>query len=68
MENSETLGFQFKHTKALQPHASSDKSWETCSSPDSEPSTSRRNETSVDTWYMCFNCSQINKEGVLVLA
>ena len=68
MENSEILGFQFEPTKALQPDRSSGESWETCSSADSEASTPRRNEASVDTWCMCFNCSQINNEGVLVLS
>ena len=67
MENSEILGFQFEPTKAIQPDPSSGKNWETCSSVDSEPSTARGNETSVDTWSMFFNCSQINNEGVLVL-
>ena len=62
MENAEILGFQFKPIKALQPDSSSGESWETCSSADSEPSTTRRNEASVDTWCMCFN------EGVLVLS
>ena len=41
MENSEVLGFQFEPTKALRPDSSSGKSWETCSSADSEPSTTR---------------------------
>ena len=39
MENSKILGFQFAPTKVLQPDPSSGKSWETCSSADSEPST-----------------------------
>ena len=50
MENIEILGFQFESAKALQPDPSSGKSWETCSSAHSEPST---------TWCMCFNCSQM---------
>ena len=68
MENSEILGFQYEVTKALQSDPSLGESWETCLSPDSEPSTTRQNEASVGTWYMCFNCSQINNEGVLVLS
>ena len=68
MENSAILGFQFEPTKALQPDPSSGESWETFSSANSEPSTTRRNEASVDTWCMCFNCNQINNEGVLVLS
>ena len=68
MENNEALGFQFEPTKALQPDLSSGESWETCSSADSEPSTISRNEASVDTGCMCFNCSQINNEGVFVLS
>ena len=28
----------------------------------------RQNKASVDTWCMCFNCSQINNEGALVLS
>ena len=67
MENSEVLGFQFEPTKALRPDSSSGKSRETCSSADSEPSTTKRSEASVDTWCMCFNYSQINNKGVLVL-
>ena len=67
MENSEILGFQFELTKALQSDSSSGKSWETCSPADSEPSTTRQNEASVDAWCMCLNCSQISNEGVLVL-
>ena len=63
MENSKA-----EPNKAFQPDPSSGESWETCSSADSEPSTTRRNEASVDTWCMCFNCSQINNEGVLVLS
>ena len=61
MENSEILGFQSEPTKALHPDSSSGKSCQICSSADSEPSTIRRNEASVDTWCMCFN------EVVLVL-
>ena len=49
MENSKILGFQFEPFKALQHDPSSGESWETCSSADSEPSTTRRNEASVDT-------------------
>ena len=60
--------FQFEPTKALQPDPSSGENWETCSSEDSEPSVTRQNEASVDTWCPCFNCSQINNEGVLVLS
>ena len=62
------LGFQFEPTNALQTDSKSGESLETCSSADSEASTTRRNEASVDTWCMCFNCSQINNEGVLVLS
>ena len=58
MENSEILGFQSETTKALQPDSSSRESRETYSSADSEPGTTRQNEASVDTWCMCFNCSQ----------
>ena len=58
MENSEILGFQFEPTKTLQPESSLDESWETCST-DSEPSTTRQNEASVDTWCMYLNCSQM---------
>ena len=67
MEKSEILGFQFESTKVLQPDPSSGESLETCSSADSESSTTRRNEASFDNWCMCFNCSQINNEGVFVL-
>ena len=67
MENSEVIGFQFEPTNALQPNSISSKSWETCSSADCEPSTTRRKEASVDTWRMRFNCSEINNE-VLVLS
>ena len=67
MENSEILGFQFEPSKALQPDSSSDESWETCSSANSEPSTTRRNKVSGDTWCMRFNCSQINNEGMRVI-
>ena len=49
MQNSEILGFQFELTKALQPDPSSGESSETSSSADSEPSTTRRNEASLDT-------------------
>ena len=59
MENSEFLGFQFEPTKALQPDSSSGENWETCSSADSEPSTTTRSEASADTWCMCFNCLQV---------
>ena len=59
MENSEILGFQSETTKALQPDSSSRESRETYSSADSEPGTTRQNEASVDTWCMCFNCSQV---------
>ena len=58
MENSEFLGFQFEPTKAHQPDSSSDESWETCSA-DSEPSTTRQNEASVNTWCMYLKCSQM---------
>ena len=68
MENSKILGLQFKPTKALQSDPSSGGSWESSSSPDSQTSTTRQKEVSVDTWYMCFNCRQINNEGVLVLS
>ena len=43
MENSEILDFQSELTKALQSDPSLGKSWETCASPDSEPSTTRQN-------------------------
>ena len=66
MKNIEILGFQFEPTKALQPDTSSGKSWETYSSVDSKPSTTRRSEASVDTWYMCFNCSQIFQQKEVV--
>ena len=59
MENSEILDFQFEPTEAPQPDSSSDESWETCSKVESEPSTTRQNEASVDTWCMCYNCSQM---------
>ena len=62
MYNSEILGFQFEPTKALQPDSSSGESWKTYSSTDSELSTTRRSEASVDTWCMGFS------EGVLVLS
>ena len=68
MENSEILGSQFEPIKALQPDLSSGKSCKTCSSADNEPSTTGQNEAAVDTWCMCFNCSQINNEGELVLS
>ena len=68
MENSEILGFQFEPTKALQPDPSSGENWETCSLVDGEPSATRQNQASVDTWCLCFNCSQIKNEGVLVLS
>ena len=68
MENSEILGFQFEPTKALQSLIPSlSESWETCSLADIERTT-RQSKASVDTWCMCFNCSQINNEGVLVLS
>ena len=51
MANSGILGFQFDPTKVLQTDASLGKNWETCSSADSEPSTTRKNKTSVDTWF-----------------
>ena len=54
MKNSEILGFQFESTKSLQPDSSSDERWETCLSVDSADE-----YASVDTWRMCFNCSQI---------
>ena len=38
--------------------SSLDESWETYSSAENEPSTTRPNEAPVDTWCMCFNCSQ----------
>ena len=44
MENSEILGFQFEPTKGPQPDLSLGENWETCSSADSEPSTTTRNE------------------------
>ena len=44
------LGFQFEPTNALQTDSKSGESLETCSSADSEASTTRRNEASVDTW------------------
>ena len=62
MENVEILGFQFEPIKELQPDSSSGESWETCSLADSERSTTRRSEASVDTWCMCFNCSQIQQQ------
>ena len=68
MKNSEILGFQFEPTNALQPDSSSGESWETCSSADSELSTTMRNESSVDIRCMCSNCCQINNERVLVLS
>ena len=61
MENIEILGFQFEPSKALQPDSSSGESWKTCSTAGSEPSNTRRNEESFDTWWTYFN------EGVLVL-
>ena len=56
MENSEILGFQFEPTMALQLDSSQGNSWEIFSSADSEPSTFRQKEASVD---ICFNHSQI---------
>ena len=58
MENSEILGFQFESVKALQPDSKSGESWGICSTANSEPSTTRRNGASVDTWCMCFNCTK----------
>ena len=59
MGNSEILGFQFEPAKALQPDSDSGKSWKTCSSGDSEPTSTRQKEASVTTWCMCFNCNQM---------
>ena len=59
MGNSEILGFQFEPAKALQPDSNSGKSWKTCSSGDSEPTSTRQKEASVNTWCMCFNCNQM---------
>ena len=59
MENSEILGFQFESNKALQPDSNSGENWETCSSADSEPSTTKRNKhqlilgTCVSTVFKC---------------
>ena len=41
MENSETLGIQFKPTKAPKPDFNSDESWETYSSAEGDPSTAK---------------------------
>ena len=59
MKNSEILGFQLEPTKALQPDSSLGENCETCSSADSEPSTTTRNEASAHTWCMRFNCIQM---------
>ena len=63
MENSEILGFQFESSKAsnkaLQPDSSLGENWETCSSADSEPSTTTQSKASADIWCMCLNCIQI---------
>ena len=59
MWNSEIVVFQFELTKALQPDSSLGESWETCSSVDIERSNTRQNEASIDTWFMCFKCSQM---------
>ena len=60
MENSEILDFQFEPIKALQPDSSSGKNWKKLVHPaDSEPSTTTRNEASVYTCCMCFNCIQM---------
>ena len=59
MENSEILCLQFELI-VLQLDSRSDKSWEICSSADSEPTTTRQNEASVDTWCMCFNWTRMS--------
>ena len=53
MGNSEILGFQFEPAKALQPDSNSGKSWKTCSSGDSEPTSTRQKEASVNTFGAC---------------
>ena len=62
--------FNSSITKALQPDSTSKESLKICSSADSEPSTLRWNEASVDTW--CHHVFQLlsnaNNEGVLVLS
>ena len=68
MENSEILVSNLSLPRRFNLIPSLGESWGTCSSADSEPNTTRRKKTSVDTWCMCFNCSQINDEGVLVLS
>ena len=60
MEKNEILGFHFESAKTLQPDSSSDENWETCSTADSESNITRQNVASVDTWCMCFNCSQMS--------
>ena len=41
------------------PDSMSGKNWKTSSSADCEPSTTRQNKASVDTWCICFICIQI---------
>ena len=48
MGNSEILGLQFEPAKALWPDSNSGKSWKICSSGDSEPTSTRQKEASVD--------------------
>ena len=60
MENSETLGIQFKPTKALKPDFNSDESWETYSSAEGDPSTAKEAKQCISWyWYMWFKCSQM---------
>ena len=58
MENSENLGFQFESTKAFQPDSNSGENWETCSSADSELSTTTRNKHQLilGTCVTAFKC------------
>ena len=48
MENIEILGFQLSLPRHFNLIPSLDKSWETCSSGDSEPNPIRQNKASVD--------------------
>ena len=48
MQDSEILGFQFEHTKALQTDLSMVESYEIFSSADSEINIFRQNKASVD--------------------
>ena len=68
MENVEILGFQFEPIKELQPDSSSGESWETCSLADSERSTTRRSEASVDIGACVSTVVKSNNKGVLVLS